>query len=475
MAIGADTGSKKFVALSLVIAIAFMAARTFRSWRSLNALLFLVILFIPIKRYDFRVQLPFALEPYRILVAFLVMLWVGALLVDPRMRLRRSGLEAPMIAWWLVVLLSISVNVGWIWSTGITVDVFKTLSFFLSFILVYLVISTSTRTSYDLDFLVKALVGAGAGVAGSAVVEYRTGYNVFNHLHQIFPILRYTNDLSLSEITRSDRLRVYASAQHPIALAAAMEMLIPLAVYLGLTTRRTRWWFAAFLLGMGSIATLSRTGVVMFAVTAIIFCRMRPADARRLAPLLIPGLLVVFLALPQALGTLKSAFLPKAGLIADQKTVGSVGDYNKSGRLVTLGPALRQWEKHPLLGQGYGTRIIDTADPQRTNANILDDQWLGSLVETGALGIGVLLWILIRSIRRLGRIARRVKSSEGLLAACLAASIGSFAVGAITYDAFSFIQVTFLFIILLALAGALLAINREESTRLDSLSSGSGA
>jgi hypothetical protein len=463
--IAIGTGSTAFAYLGFAVAFVFGAARLLTSWRRLTSVLLLIILFIPIKRYEFPVQLPFDLEPYRVFVAFLILVWIAALLIDPRIRLRRSGIEVPLIAFFLVILVSVSVNSGLIDSLGVTTDVIKTLSFFTSFVLTYFVICSVVRTRQDLEVIVRVLVGGGAAVATLAIVEYRTGFNVFNHLSTAIPILRYRGDLVLAEITRSDRLRVYASAQHPIALAAALVMLAPLGVYLALSTRRLRWWCATILLGLGALATLSRTAILMLVVGTVVFWRMRPVETKRLLPLLVPAVLVAFLMLPQALGTLRSAFFPKGGLVADQTSIGFVGDGFHSGRLATLAPGIKQWEKHPFFGQGFGSRVVDSAHPQDTNTNILDDQWLSLLIEVGAFGVGVLIWLFVRATRLLGRLARHVDSRDGLLAGALATSIIAFGVGAITYDAFSFIQVTFLFFVALALGGSLLTIQRDEGHR----------
>ena len=76
------------VALAVILVV---ASRTLLSWHALLAGLVLVILFIPIKRYSLPGNLPFELEPYRLYVAFLATMWLAALLVDPRVRFRRSG------------------------------------------------------------------------------------------------------------------------------------------------------------------------------------------------------------------------------------------------------------------------------------------------------------------------------------------------------------------------------------------------
>jgi polysaccharide biosynthesis protein PslJ len=232
-------------------------------------------------------------------------------------------------------------------------------------------------------------------------------------------------------------------------------MILPLGLYLAQTTRKAVWWLAAFVIGLGSLATLSRTGVIMAFVAAVTLVVLRPVDTKRLLPLAVPAMLVVFVALPNALGAFKSAFFPQGGIVAEQSAIVPGNQLRADNRLADIGPTLAEWRKHPAFGQGFGTRIVE---PDRQNARILDNQWLGLLLEAGAVGVGLLLWLYVRSIRALGRSARRDVSSLGLLSGSLAASIASFAVGMLTFDAFSFIQVTFVLFVVLALAASVLAL-----------------
>ena len=62
-----------------------------------------------------------------------------------------------------------------------------------------------------------------------------------------------------------------------------------------------------------------------------------------------------------------------------------------------------------------------------------------------------------------GKLARGDDGSEGMLAACLAAGITAFAIGMFTFDAFSFIQVTFLSFILIGIGSVLLGLPRESA------------
>jgi hypothetical protein len=233
-----------------------------------------------------------------------------------------------------------------------------------------------------------------------------------------------------------------------------LTMLVPLAIYLARRTQTRFWWSAAGLLLLGSLATISRTGILMIIVILIMYSRTFPGFVRRLWPLALPAILVVHLALPGSLGTLTGSFFPKGGLVSQQEAgAGTRG----SGRLADLGPGLSEAMQTPLLGQGYGTRVVDENSPLQ-NAPILDDQWLGTLLETGLLGAGAWLWLFVSFTRRMMRRAREdVDSPDAWLYAALGSAIASFAWGMAFYDAFGFIQVTFVALLLIALGGVLLS------------------
>jgi O-antigen ligase len=458
----------------ILVTICALTRPAFISWPRMIATLVLIILFIPIRRYALPATLPFQLEPYRVFVALLVVVWVASLLVDPRTRWRRTGFEGPLIVIVGGAFASIVANPGRVQAVSSEVD--KKLMFFLSFVLVLYITASVIRRLDNIDFLTKTLAGGGAIVAFFALIEARTGFNIFNHLTRVIPLLHWTtDDLSGPDMKRfgSARLRVFASAQHPIALSAMFVMLAPLAVYLAHRTRQKRWILAAFLLFAACASTVSRTGIMMLVVVVLVFLWLRPKETRRLWPALFPALIVIHFALPGTIGALKNSFMPSGGLVAEQhKDAGQVG----SGRLADLGPALTEWKATPLVGQGFGTRVVDPSAPTPLEANILDDQWLGTLLETGVIGVFGWLWFFVRVVRRFGAEAKNDDSARGWLLASITAGVAAFAVGMLTYDAFSFIQVTFLLFISVGLGSALtaeapsaLAVRRKRGR------SGSGA
>lgn len=457
--VGAGHGTR-FVAPVAAVAVAgTILVPRLVAWRAMLALIVLVILFIPIKRYELPAALPIRLEPYRLVVAVVVLAWLSSALIDRRVRLRRTHvIDLPLFLFLCTAVGSDVVNSARV--TTVAPDVVKALLFFASFVAMIFLVVSLVRSFEDIDFIVRVLTASGAIVAVFALIESRTGYNVFAHLSQVVPILRDTGGGAV--IQRGSRLRVYGSAEHPIALGAAFAMLVPLALYRAISFRQARWWVAMAILLMGVFATVSRTAVLMLLVIVLAFVWLRTREMKRVWPLALPLLVAVHFLLPGAIGTFKASFFPTGGLVAQQADA-QVG----SGRIATLGPALhREFSPNPILGEGFGTRIV-TADSVVTvpNAPILDDQWLGTLIETGIVGVAALAWLFVRFVRRLGRAAKHDRSPRGWLLAGIAASVAAYAESMFTYDALGFIQVTFLLFIFLGLGSAALALptNGEPS------------
>lgn len=439
------------VAAALVLGIVYRD--TVLQWRSLLALLLLVILFVPIRRYVLPGHLPFQLEPYRILVGLVLLAWGTSLMIDRRVRIRATGYEAPLALFLGAVFASIVLNGKHITAGSVDANVAKSLSFLLSFVLVVYVIASLVRTRDDVVFLVKLLVAGGAVISFLAVVESRTQYNPFNHLG-VLPGLKWNAGVDLPE--RVGKFRAFGPAEHPIALSAMLAMIAPLAGYLGYTLKRRVWWIALGLIVMGCLATVSRTGVLILVAEAALMFALKPREMRRTLPALLPLLLVVHLALPGTLGTLRQSFFPQGGLIQEQQGYRDLGRFGKA----RLAPTFAQIHAEPLFGIGFGTRI--TGRGPDVNAYTLDDQWLGTVLEIGIVGAFAWLWLLVRVVRRLGSAAKRDDGDDGWLYAALGAALTGYAVSMITYDAFSFVQVTFVFFILLGLAVPLTAVARSR-------------
>ena len=444
------------LALSLaVVAVLALALSITIGWDRLIALILVVVLFVPIGRYRLPGSLPFDLELYRVVVALCILAWTASLLVDSRVRLRSTAFDRPLALILVCVLGSEITNPARVNAFGS--HVIKSLTFFLSFILVYYLVATTLQRRSSVEMLLKLVTVSGAVIGVFAVVELRTHYNVFDHLHAVLPFLQFEG--ALGYLMLGANVRVFGSSQQPIALGAALILILPLAVYCGRRFGR-RWWISAFLILIGALASGSRTAIVMLTAEAIIFLILKPNETKKLWPALIPALAVVHFALPGTIGGLKDAFFPKGGLIAQQSRFEP--DYNPllaGGRIRLLKPMLSEASEKPFFGEGYGTRITGFNEPH-PNAPILDDQWLNNALDVGFIGLAAWGWLMARAVRRLFRASRApAHVDDDWLFAALAASVASFAVGMFTFDAFSFTQAAFLFWVILGLSAALLRIS----------------
>jgi polysaccharide biosynthesis protein PslJ len=419
---------------------------TVLEWRALVLVLFLIILFVPIRRYSLAVNLPFQLEPYRLYVLFLGALWATFLLLDRRLRVRATGLEGPLALLGIAVVGSIVMNFDSIAKEDLSTEIVKKLTFWIGFLVVLYMIASLSSVA-DIDLYLRTLVLGTAVLGLLGVVEWKTGMNAFAGLDRVVPILSPAGeDL---DTFRAGLNRAYGSAQHPIAFGAALVLVLPLSVVMAFRRRNPIWVVCAGLIIMGSLATISRTSLVMLGVSVAVLVALRPQAARQALPFLLPLLVAIQIALPGTFSTIRASFFPSEGLI-DQQAEQDVG----SGRVASLGPAIDEAASHPFFGRGFGTRIV--GDDPKENSFILDDEWLSTTLEIGLVGLAAWGWIFFRFCSRAIRVARENDDERGWLLAALASSIASFAVGMLFFDAFSFIQVTLLMIILLGLGSVLL-------------------
>jgi hypothetical protein len=121
--------------------------------------------------------------------------------------------------------------------------------------------------------------------------------------------------------------------------------------------------------------------------------------------------------------------------------------------------------RRPILGQGLSTRQTGESNPLR-NAPILDNQWLGLFLDVGLVGLFGWIWLIVRSVRRLGFLARTRGSPEGMLAAAFAASIIAFAAAMLTYDALAYVQAELVLWVLLALSAVLIRAQSNSDASL---------
>ena len=450
----ATVGGGVVLLLACLLALRDTSVPVF-TWRIMAATLILVVWFIPIRTYSLPVDLPFNLEPYRLFLLALVFAWLVGL-VGGHSQLSAWGQGSAVILFTAVLFATQIVNFEDVNAGSTEPEALKSLSYFLSFVIAFMLVTSTIDSAPGLDKLVRALVAGAGVVAVAALYDSRLSYNVFEHLHEWVPVLDFTPREVVEE--RGGRLRVYGSAQHPIALSVALLTAVPLAIYLAgraaSVLRARAWGVVAVVCVAGGLATVSRTTVIMALAMILVAFWLRGKALLRFWPLLLVLPVVVHFIAPGALGGLYKSFFPKEGLVTSlEGRAGQLG----SGRFADYGPGFDLWIQSPLLGTGIGEQTVPSDLPPGAVSGaaetelIFDNQYLNSLVTTGALGLVAVVWFVWGGVLKLARAARRRRGQPSdLLVACSIAAAG-FGASMIVFDAFYFVQCTLFFFMIVAI------------------------
>jgi hypothetical protein len=462
LAAGTMLGPRETLAGAAVfVAAAIVAMRELSTptvtWPNAIAAFVLVMWLIPARGYRLPITLPFNLEPYRIVLGVLLVVLVVAAIYG-RLTLEFLGFGVPLLILAGVAVVAAILNYQELSNAFESGGAFKSLSYYLGFLAVFVLVASTIKTQAAIDTVVRALVIGATIVAFSAIYESRSGYNVFDELSNWIPVL--IREARGGFEARGGNVRVYASAQHPIALSAALFMAFPLALYLvgrASTQLRSRLWIlAAAVCAMGAVATISRTTVIMVAALGIVAVWVRGRKVVRFWPFLLVLPIAIHFAVPGALGGIyKAITFQGGGLAAD--AYARPGEQG-SGRLADLGPGLRLWDESPLVGKGIGSQVTtkeagvaQTAEGAQGAVIIFDNEWLNTLVSLGVVGLVAVAWFVWGSLITIGKFARRVRGPRSDLAAACAAAIGAFGIAMFVFDAFAFIQATIFFFMIAAI------------------------
>lgn len=282
------------------------------------------------------------------------------------------------------------------------------------------------------------------GASFMAVVAMLQYYNVVDLAAKAnFPGLVVDEVTGAFLIERFGLNRVAGTATHPIEFGVILAMSLPLALHLALNAppeRRARMWLLTGLIAGALPLSVSRSAILAVAIAlAVYVATLRLRTLFNLAPLAVVGIVAITVAAPGVLGTIRDLFF-------------AIGKESSSeARAVDYPVIFGQWQEYPVLGRGPGTYIP-------VLYRIVDNQYLLTLVSTGAVGLIALVALFCTGYS----LARRVHwlgaddSARGLGQA-LAAALAAAAVAAFTFDAFSF---TVMFVVTHLLVGCVGALWR---------------
>jgi O-antigen ligase len=295
-----------------------------------------------------------------------------------------------------------------------------------------------------LHALVRRIVALAAVISFVGVLQFAAGFD----LAKFVQVPGLTANTPRIAFFPGGFRRVAGTAGHPIEYGMVLAMSLPLALWMVLDTvegKRGRWRFAAALIALATPMSLSRSAFFGLAFGGLVILGGLSWKRRRQAAVM----LIVYAAamqvlVPGLLGTVKSLFL---NIRNDPSFQGRTQDYAHIGEFIS---------QRPIFGRGYGTFLPEIYI-------LLDNQYIGLLIETGVVGLASLLGLFLTGIfSARGARRRSTDASTRQLGQSFAASVVIAMTSFITFDALSFAMVTGLLFLLLGSCGALWRLTRER-------------
>ena len=273
---------------------------------------------------------------------------------------------------------------------------------FLDILLPYYVASRAIRTLADLRFVAGHFVVGLLFAACIAAAETVLQHSLYSGLQTIYGVqwnLTY-------ELTRGGLLRVQATTQQPILLAAAMLFAMGLWIWMkGLDWRRSGFivGFAAMMLAL--VATGSRGPLLACALLFLLLYAMRKLSSTTVRVLLV--LMVVGAALTKAAGGEAAVESVLASLFGGSKQDMSTIDYRRQ----LLDTSLALIQQSPWIGvPNYASQLQEL----KQGEGIIDivNSYVSILLNAGVVGLTLYLTPFLIVIHRMLKQIRRDESGQ---------------------------------------------------------------
>lgn len=407
--------------------------------------LFLVVVFlIPFDSVSLPVSLPLGAKLDRPLLMLLVALWLLSLTdVKGVSRLRMSAVHWAFLGLFVVAVSSLVLDGSTIVMLNELDLAVRKLALLASYALLFLIVASCIKPTEIRNFTI-LMISLGCITAIGALIEYRTGFNMF--YSGIETILPTQHPVELHAIDSIGRKSIVGPTVHPLAVAMMLSLLLPFAL-IGLhvsTERRHKilYAIASGLMIAAAVATQRKTSVVAPAVGMLVVLAYRPRAALQLVPVAALLMVVIHLAAPGALGSVKDQLLP-SNLFGVLSTKDRQSDY---------GAIKPDVAKHPVIGRGY-----ESYDQKKYR--ILDNQYLSLIIGTGILGVLAYLSIFAAICWLAHRVARSKDDPEraGFAIASIAA-MASVVAGSALMDTLALPQLAYLICFL----GGLVAVSSTQ-------------
>lgn len=296
--------------------------------------------------------------------------------------------------------------------------------------------------------LLRRISAMGGVLATLGIVQFLTGQALVDKLQ--IPGLS-VNNIIIGVAGRSGFTRPAGTAVHPIEFGVVLTIILPIALTCAMTmTDRSaiQRWLPVLAIAVAIPLSISRSAIVGTIVCMTVLLPAWSKGARRLAYIAIVAILIsFFLIVPGFLGTLSDLF---TGIGSDTSAQSRTGSYPIAWEFI---------QRSPLFGRGFSTFL--------PSYWILDNQYLGLLIEAGIVGLGSWLCLLVVGIRsglKAGVLSHDLRIRQ--VGHCLAAAVASAAVCNAFYDFLAFPTSAGLLFLALGLCGALLRLVTQPRPNL---------
>lgn len=320
---------------------------------------------------------------------------------------------------------------------------------------VFLVASSGIHSRRRLTDLLHRLVWAGSLMAVLGLAQFVTGRSFVDSVS--LPGFSSSQDFT-NVVDRGGFVRSAGTAAHPLEYGVLVAAALVLAIGLAVHARRHPWyvrWLPPLVLAVAASVSVSRSTLIAVALGMLLLLPSIPARYR-FGAVALSGVLAVGLAfsVPGMIGTVRGLFT----------TIES--DPSALSRTESFGVALEIAGRNPWTGQGFGTFGPDEI--------ILDNQVLLLYVETGLLGAGAFLALVLSCLLAGWRVAGwgvaggpatlRGAGGPWPLGAALAAAVAAASSTMFFFDGLSFSISAGLLFLLFGVTGAASVVARDGDT-----------
>lgn len=400
-----------------------------------------MVCLIPFDAIAVPINLPTDDAPDRVLLPAIALVWMACLVaagaLRPRVRLSIVHLALALLVG--VAVVSILANGPTLVALGQFDVAMKKFALLLSWGVLFLIVASTIRSG-EVPAFAKLIVGLACLTAMGTVWEYRTGENLFYAWTDALLPGAFTVDPPLPD-PQFGRENVTGPTIHPLAVATLLAMSLPFTI-IGLA--RHRWGrekvlyaIATLLVLAGCFATVRRTGALAPVAAMACLFLYAPKGMLRILPI---GIVLIFAIQglsPGAVSRVKAQVVN--GIAGEDRSVeGRELDYDAVNPDVVNGI---------VIGRGYGSY-----DPAWYR--ILDNEYLGRIVETGLVGLFAFLFLTLAVVGVAHRSIRSGDPRRAPPALGAAAAAVAYGVASVFFDVLAFPQVPYFFFFIAGIAVA---------------------